>query len=158
MYDVENPANINPNIPSNLYQAKIWCILLEEQSQCPWISFTGPTELKRSFPLWQNWTTQIVSNSICDETQIVMKLKLWWKKNKKKAQIVMNLKNLNGDKTQKLKLWQNSKTQIVTKLKVKKKLKNWKCDKIQMVTKLENSNNDKTQKLKMWQNLRDKKS
>ena len=29
----------------------MWCILLEERSQCPWISFTGPTELKSSSPL-----------------------------------------------------------------------------------------------------------
>ena len=29
---------------------KIWSILLEEQSQCPWISFTSPTELKSSSP------------------------------------------------------------------------------------------------------------
>ena len=42
---------------------------------------------------------------------------------------------------QKLKLWPNSKTQIVTKLK-----------KTQIVTKLKNSNCDKTQKLKLWQN------
>ena len=47
----------------------------------------------------------------------------------------MKLKNSNGDKTQKLKLRQNSKTKIVTKLK------------ISFVTKLEilqNSNCDKT--------------
>ena len=31
--------------------------------------------------------------------------------------MVTKLKNSNCDKTQKLKLWQNSKTQIVTKLK-----------------------------------------
>ena len=46
-----NPAHTNPNIPSNLYSAKIWCILLEQQSQCLWISFTSSTELKSSFPL-----------------------------------------------------------------------------------------------------------
>ena len=42
---------------------------------------------------------------------------------------------------QKLKRWQNSKTQMVTKLKN------------QMVTKLKNTNCDITQKLKLWQNL-----
>ena len=43
-----NPAHTNPNIPSNLYWIKIWCILLEERSQCHWINFTGPIELKSS--------------------------------------------------------------------------------------------------------------
>ena len=42
-----------------------------------------------------------------------------------KTQIVTKLKNANCDKTQKFKLWQNSKTQIVTKLK------NFNCDKTQ---------------------------
>jgi hypothetical protein len=60
---------------------------------------------------------------------------------------VIKLKNSNGYKTQKPKLQQNSKTEIVTKLKVKKK--NSLCYKNQMVTKLENSNYDKTKKLKM---------
>ena len=31
--------------------AKIWCILLEQQTQSPWISFASLTELKSSFPL-----------------------------------------------------------------------------------------------------------
>ena len=78
-------------------------------------------------------------------------------------------KKSNCDKTQKLKWWQNSKTQIVIKLKNSKcdnthlvtKLKlrhNSNCDKTQIVTKLrllQNSNCDKTQigtKLKWWQN------
>ena len=47
---MENPVHTNPNTPSKLYWAKIWSILFEEQSQCTWISFTGPTELKRSSP------------------------------------------------------------------------------------------------------------
>ena len=49
------------------------------------------------------------------------------------------------DKTQKLKLIQNSKTQIVTELK------NSICDKTrtQIVTKLKNLYGDKTQKLKI---------
>ena len=55
------------------------------------------------------------------------KIKLWWNS---KTQIVMKLQNSNCDETQKLKLWWNSKTQIVMKLK------NSKCD--------------KTQKLKLW--------
>ena len=38
---------------SNLYQTKIWCTLLEERSQCPWISFTSPTELKSNSPLFK---------------------------------------------------------------------------------------------------------
>ena len=29
----------------------MWCILLKERSQCPWISFTGPTELMSGSPL-----------------------------------------------------------------------------------------------------------
>ena len=28
----------------------MWCILIEERSQCTLISFTGPTELKSSSP------------------------------------------------------------------------------------------------------------
>ena len=63
------------------------------------------------------------------------------------------------DKTQKLKLWENSKTQIVRKLKnsncdesqkleIVTKLKNLNCDKTQ---KLKNSNSDNTQELKLWQ-------
>ena len=48
---MENLAHTNPYIPSNLYLTKVWCILLEEQSQCSWISFNSPTELKSSFPL-----------------------------------------------------------------------------------------------------------
>ena len=75
-----------------------------------------------------------------------------------KTQIGTKLKNLNCDKTQKLKfckiqkfkLGQNSKTQIVTKLK------NSNCvnSKTEIVTKLKNSSCDKTQKLKLWQNTR----
>ena len=44
---------------------------------------------------------------------------------KLKIQIVMKLKNSNCDKTQKLKLWWNSKTKIVMKLK------NSNCDETQ---------------------------
>jgi hypothetical protein len=54
----------------------------------------------------------------------------------------MKLKNSNCDEIEKLKLWWNSKTEIVTKLKLKL-LQN---SKTQIVTKLKNSNCDKTQK------------
>ena len=54
--------------------------------------------------------------------------------------MVTKVKNSNFYKTK--------ETQILTKLKLKKK----------MVTKLENSNYDKTQKHKMWQNMKDEKS
>ena len=111
--------------------------------------------------MWQNSKSQIVTklkNSNRDNTQIVRKkirntkcdnlncdktwelelcpkLKLW--------QTVMKLKNFYCDKTQNLKWWQNSKTQIMTKLKLwEKKLKKLKCD---------NSNCDKTWELKWWQ-------
>ena len=83
----------------------------------------------------------------------------------------MKPKNSNCDKTQKLKLWQNSQNQIVTTLKnsnfdkktknkivtklklwqnskcEEKKLKQLKYDKTKIVTKLKNSNYDKTQNL-----------
>ena len=51
---LENPAHPNPSIPSNLYRAKSWCILLEERRQCLWISFTSPTELTSSSPFSEN--------------------------------------------------------------------------------------------------------
>ena len=60
------------------------------------------------------------------------------------------LKNTDFDKTQHLKLWQNSKTLIVTKLKNSNCVKTKK--KTQIVTKLKNTNCDKTQKLKLCQN------
>ena len=67
------------------------------------------------------------------------------------------VKNSNCDKTWQLKLWQNSKNQIVTKLKISncdntQKLKLGKTSKTQIVTKLKNSNSDKTQILKLCQN------
>ena len=73
-------------------------------------------------------------NSKCDETQNVTKLK-----------------NLKYDKTQKLKMRQNSMSQNVTNLKNPK----CDCDKTQKVKMWKNSKSlrcDKTQKLKMWQN------
>ena len=63
-----------------------------------------------------------------------------------KHQIVTKLKNAKYDNSQNFKLWQNYKTEMVTKLK------NLNLDKTQIVTKLKNSNCDKTQKLKLWQN------
>ena len=48
----------------------------------------------------------------------------------------MKLKNSNNDKTQKLELGQNSKGQIVTKLKKNQVVKNSNIDKTQIVTKL----------------------
>ena len=94
------------------------------------------------------------------------------------------LKNLKLYQTQELKLWPNSKTQLMSKLtfllnlkivtvvtKLKKntqivtKLKNSNCEKnlklkklsnskTQIVTKLKYSNYDRTQRLKVWQNLK----
>ena len=66
----------------------------------------------------------------------------------------MKLNTLNCDKTQKLKLWENSKTQIVTKLKteigtttkISPKNSKFNCDET------EKSNCDETQKLKLWSN------
>ena len=49
-YFLENPEHTYQNIPSNLYWAKLWSILLEEQSHCPLISFTSQTELKSKSP------------------------------------------------------------------------------------------------------------
>ena len=74
------------------------------------------------------------------------KPKLKFKQNFQQTEIVTKLKNLNCDKTQKLILWQNSKTQIGTKLKTEivNKLKNSNCDSTQIVGKLKNSNCDNT--------------
>ena len=66
-----------------------------------------------------------LKNSNCDKT-------------KKKVNFT-KIKNSNCDKTQKLKLWQESKIQIVTKLKKSN------CDN------MKKSDFDKTQKLKLWQ-------
>ena len=58
-----------------------------------------------------------LDNLNCDEAQ---KLKLWWIS---KTQIVIILKNSNCEEIQNTK-WQNSKTQIVTKLKTQTVTKN----------------------------------
>ena len=87
---------------------------------------------------WQNLKTQIVTkleNSNCDKTQKLKlgqnsKLKLW---QNSKTQIMT-----------KLKLWHNSKTWIVTKLKLKQVVTKWKKSKLwpniknQILTKLKN--------------------
>ena len=64
----------------------------------------------------------------------------------KKNQIVTKLKHSNCDKTQKLKLWQNSITKIVTKQK--KSNSNPNCDKTPHsdCDKSKNTNCDKNQK------------
>ena len=67
--------------------------------------------------------------------------------------------NSNCDKTHEFKLWQNSKTEISTKLKNSKcdktqKLKLWQNSKTQMVTKLKNSNCNETKKNELWKNLK----
>ena len=82
----------------------------------------------------------------CDLTQNlncdqIKKLKLWWNS---KTQIVMKLKNSNCDKTQKLKLWRNLKPKL------------WWISNTQIVMKLKNSNCDEIQKLKMWWNSKTK--
>ena len=83
---------------------------------------------------------------------------------KVKIQNVTKLKNSNCDKSQKLRLWQYSKTQIVTNLtnskcyktqnsncyKTIKKKKLWQNSKTKILTKLKNSNCNKTKKLKLW--------
>ena len=75
-----------------------------------------------------------LKNSKCSETQKTQKLKLW---QNLKPEIVMKLKNSNWDESQKPELWWNSKTQILMKFK---KLKLWQNSKTQIVT-----------KLKLWQ-------
>ena len=89
----------------------------------------------QNLKLWQNSLTQILTklkNSSCDTTQIVTKLKNSNCDKTRKNSNCDKTKKSNCDKTKKIKLWQNSKSQIVTKLK--------------------NSNYNKTQKLNLWQN------
>ena len=113
-----------------------------------------------------------LKNSNCDKTQkpqIVTKLK--------NSNCDKSKKNSSFDKTQTLKLWQNSKTEIAIKIKkiILTNLKTWvvttqklNCEKSQSVTKpkniivknsktqfvpkLKNSICDKTQNFKLWQN------
>ena len=68
----------------------------------------------------------------------------------------MNLKNSKFDETQKLKLWWNSKIQIVMKLKKincdELKTQMWWKSKTSILMKLKKSNCDETEKLKVWWN------
>ena len=86
--------------------------------------------------LWPNSNTQIgtkLKRSNCDKTWIVIYLKLWENSNCDKTQVVatlklwqnsnceiknQKLKNSKCDKTWELKLWQNSKTEMLTKLEI----------------------------------------
>ena len=43
---LKNLALTNQNLPSNLYWAKIWCVLLEQQSHSVWRSFSCSTKLR----------------------------------------------------------------------------------------------------------------
>ena len=82
-YFLENLAHTNPNIPSKLYRAKRWCILLEGRSQCTWIRFTSSSELKSSSPLtkyillsFQPFTSDFADTvSIIDRTTKLMVIK-----------------------------------------------------------------------------------
>ena len=49
---LKNPEHTNRNQPSSLCSAKVWCILIEQQSQCAWTKFTSLTELNSSFPTY----------------------------------------------------------------------------------------------------------
>ena len=84
---------------------------------------------------YQNCKKKKVKNSHCDKTffsfTTFLSHEIVFLK-KSKNQIVTTLKNSNCVKTQKLKLRQNSKTQVVTKVKN------------QILTKIKNSNCDKT--------------
>ena len=105
------------------------------------------TELKKSN------SDIFVIETFCDFLLMkTQKRKLWKKtqnvikiyKPNSKPQIVTIIKILNYDKTEELKLWQNSITQtnLTQKLKSEQNLKK--------------SNQDKTQKLKLWQNSKTK--
>ena len=52
--------------------AKIWCILLEEQSQCPWISINSQTELKSSSLLQGNFHKKKTIPWLWEKSQFVM--------------------------------------------------------------------------------------
>ena len=97
---------------------------------------------------------------------VVTKLKTQIVRGKKplKTQIVTKLKNSNCDKTQKLKFWQNSKTETETEHNIfmvipcrnVTKFINSNCDKAKKENcdKTQNSNCDKTKKVKLQQNLK----
>ena len=84
------------------------------------------TKLELELDLWINPNCEKTQNSNCDKT---LKLKLWeeekiifWQNSK--TQILAKIRNSDCYKTQKLKLWQNLKTQIATKPK------NWNSNKL----------------------------
>ena len=95
------------------------------------------TKLKNS--TFYNSKTQMLQNSKSDKTKnsntsIPQKLKMW---QNTKSQIVTKLENSKCDFTQKLKLWQNSKTLAMIKLKTQtlKKLRKLNPEKTQFLTK-----------------------
>ena len=100
--------------------------------------FKSQTVTKHNFFLFlQNSKTQSVTqlkNLNCDKTEQF---------------VLIKLENLNCDKTQKHKLWQNSKTEIVTKLKKTQMVTKFK---VQIVTKLKTLNCEKIVKFKLWPN------
>ena len=108
-------------------------------------------KVKLWWNLLKNSNYDKTQNTSCDKTQMCQQLK---------TQIGTKLIKSNCDKTKKPKLGQNSKTQIVTKLK--KKLKLWQNSKTQIFKQIQNSNCegkktlklflDKTGKVKLWQN------
>ena len=86
--------------------------------------------------MWQNFKTQIVT-----------KLKLWQNLKCEEGKKNQKLK-YEEEKTQKLKMLQNSNCDITWNFNI------WQNSKNLIVTKLKNSKCDKTQKLKLWQNLK----
>ena len=77
-----------------------------------------------------------------------------WGKKLKNPSFDITLKTSKSDETQKIELWQNSKTHIVTKPKNSnhgktQKLKLWQSSKIQMVANIKDLNSDKTKKKKL---------
>ena len=108
-------------------------------------------EKMQKLKLWQN-LIHILTNF--DQTKIVRKLK---NLSCDKTQMVTKLKISNGDKAQKLKLWQNQNIQIATKLnsnsdhstskknsktQTATKLNNLNVKKKKIMSKLKNSNSD----------------
>ena len=65
----ENLPQTNQNIPSNLYSAKIWCILLQQWIQGPNFKF-GTMGCKKDSTFWYIWHIQI---KIYPQTSIVLK-------------------------------------------------------------------------------------
>ena len=98
-----------------------------------WQNSKTQNVIKLKYSVWQSYDSCDNSDSTDNSDIFVLKIVTTQK------HIVTKLKNSNYDKSQKLNLWQNSKIQIVTKLKT------------QIRTKLNNSNCDQTQILKLWQ-------